>query len=97
MTTTMNNTYFETYDLRHVITLFPPEVIYPFSWTSLYDGQMLYCLGGGKLSADRDLCKEELRVWENGGYSITYWAHPWTPVRHNDENLAVVEQEKNSS
>jgi inositol phosphorylceramide mannosyltransferase catalytic subunit len=93
-TTVMNKTYFETYDLRHSVTVLPPEMIYPFSWVSVWDGVVPYCLGGGTSFTERDLCKEELRVWENGAYCITYWTHTWTPEGHDEGHVESMQQVK---
>ena len=90
-TTTMNYTYFGSYNLRHRLTLLPPEVIYPFAWTMPWsDPRHKYCHIRGAF--DKERCKDELRVRENGGYSITYWSHTWTIDGHNEANLAVVNE-----
>jgi hypothetical protein len=94
----MNHTYFESYDMQHRITLLSPEVIFPFAWNMPWgDPRQKYCHMSTRIGEkffDKERCKDELRVRENGGYSITYWSHTWTTEGHNDENLAVVSEDR---
>lgn len=90
-TTPMNKTYFEDYNLLHTITIFPPEIIYPFSWTmSAEESRRTHCVGGGGPALEREICKDELKVLEKGGHCITYWTHTWSPTGHNEGGIASV-------
>jgi len=90
-TAPMNKTYFEEYNLLHTITLFPPEIIFPFSWTmSEEESRRTHCMGGGGPAREREICKDELRVRENGAHCITYWTHTWSPNGQNDGGMASV-------
>lgn len=96
-TTAMNHTYFGSYDLQHSITLLAPEVIFPFAWNMPWgDPRQKYCHMSARIGEgffDKERCKDELRVRENGGYCITYWSHTWTTEGHNEENLAVASKD----
>ena len=87
----MNKTYFDGYNLLHSVTVFPPEIIFPFSWMmSAQESGRTHCVGGGGLILEREICKDELRVRENGGYCITYWSHTWNAIGHSEEGMAGV-------
>jgi inositol phosphorylceramide mannosyltransferase catalytic subunit len=91
-TTTMNHTYFDSYELQHSLSLLPPEVIYPFAWNMPWSdlrGKSCLLRSG---AFDKEQCKDALRVRENGGYSITYWSHTWKIDGQNDDNIATVNE-----
>ena len=73
-----NHAYFDEYDLRHSITMFSTDVIYPLAWNgdNVPEGCREICHVRGSLF-DREACKEGLRVWERGAHCITYWTHTW--------------------
>jgi hypothetical protein len=93
-TTEMNHPYFGSYDLQHRITLLPPDVIYPLAWNMPWaDPRHKYChIRNAKGLFDQERCKDEMRVRENGGYSITYWSHTWAMDGHDEGNLALASE-----
>ena len=100
--TNMNKDYFDTYDLRHSIKLLAPEIIYPFAWSMPEsDPRRKYCLmADGGEDFDRERCKDELMVRENGSYSITYWTHTWSTWNeggHIESNLKAVNRTKRAA
>jgi hypothetical protein len=90
-TTAMNKTYFEEYNLLHSLTIFPPQIIYPFSWMMTpEESTRTHCVGGGGPVLEREICKDQLKVRENGGHCITYWTHTWAPDGPNEAGIASV-------
>ena len=86
---------FDSYNLVHSITVFEPEVIFPFSFMMAdSDPRKKHCLmsGAKKGDFDRERCKRDLMVRENGSYCITYWSHTWTPHGHDGWNLGAVQE-----
>ena len=91
-TTAMNKTYLGQYQLLHSITIFPSEIIFPFSWNmGEEEARRTHCVDfGGGPAIEREICKDELKVRENGGHCITYWTRTWTPHGPSEGGVAGV-------
>jgi len=77
-----NQVYFKEYDLRHSITILPPDTIYPYPWKYPEDhedviGSPVQLCEARKETFDGPLCQEVFKVRKKGSHCITYWTHTW--------------------
>jgi inositol phosphorylceramide mannosyltransferase catalytic subunit len=89
-TTQMNHTYFDTYNLRHSLTVLPSEIIYPYAWTVPLNSRERDICSLQRQTFDAERCKDELMVREHGAYAITYWSHSWSQEGPYEHSLEVI-------